>query len=101
MTGTKKKPTKKTFKPSKDIVLSMVEDFKEKLLKIINQDIKELAIDMKNINHIDSAGLGVLIAAKKSVEQAGGQLNLNNVPENIESLLQVLGLDKYFDLGTI
>lgn len=101
MTGSQKTTTKKTIKPTKDIVMSMVEDFKEKLVKIINQDIKELVIDMKNINNIDSSGLGVLIAAKKSLEQTGGQINLNNVPENIESLLQVLGLDKYFNPGTM
>ena len=99
MAGTRKKTTKKTVKPGKDIVEPMVEDFKNKLLKTIMQDIKELAIDMKNVKEIDSTGLGVLIAAKNSLDQAGGQLNLKNIPENIESLLQELGLDRYFNLS--
>lgn len=100
MAGTRKKPTKKTVKPGKDISESMVEDFKDKLLKIIKQDIKELVIDLKNVKDIDSTGLGVLIAAKNSIDQAGGQLNLKNVPENIGNMMQILGLDSFFNLGT-
>jgi anti-sigma B factor antagonist len=99
MAGTRKKTTKKTVKPGKDIVASMVGDFKDKLLKAINQDINELTIDLKNVNDLDSTGLGVLIAAKNSLDQAGGQLNLKNVPENIESIFQVLGLAGYFNLS--
>ena len=86
-------------KPGKGIVESTVEDFKDKLLKIIEQDIKELAIDMKNVKDVDSTGLGVLIAAKNSLDQTGGQLSLKNVPENIESFFQVLGLEGYFNLN--
>ena len=100
MAGTRKKTTKKTVKPGKDIVESMVEDFKAKLLKIINQDIKELSIDLKNVKNIDSTGLGILIAAKNSLDRAGGELDLKNVPDNIGNLMQILGLDSFFNLGT-
>jgi len=99
MAGTKKKPSKKTLKPGKDIIEPVVEDIKKKLLKTINPDIKELAIDMKNVKEFDSTGLGVLIAAKNSIEQSGGQLNLKNVPKDIGSFLQILGLDGYFNLN--
>ena len=99
MAGTKKKSNKKTLKPGKEIVESMVEEFKDKLLKEINQDIKELAIDMKNVKNIDSTGLKVLIAAKNSLDQIGGELSLANVPENIESLLQVIGLESFFNIN--
>ena len=99
MAGNNKKSTKKTIKPGKEIVDYMVEEFHGKLLKIINQDIKELAIDMRNVKDIDSTGLGVLIAAKNSLDQTGGKLNLTNVPENIESFFQMLGLEGYFCQG--
>ena len=98
MAGAKRKNPKKTVKPGKDLISSMVEDFRGKLLKVINQDIKELIIDMKGVNNIDSSGLGVLIAAKNSLDQAGGKLLLANVPENIKSLMQMIGLDRYFSM---
>ena len=100
MAGTRKKTTKKTVKPGKDIVESMVEDFKNKLVKTINRDIKELVIDFKNVKTIDSTGLGVLIAARNSLDQTDGQLSLKNTPENIYSLLKILGLDGYFNIST-
>jgi anti-sigma B factor antagonist len=100
MAGAKKKATKRTLKPGEDLVGSMVEDFKGKLLKIINQEIKELSIDMKDVKDIDSTGLGVLIAAKNSLDQSGGQLNLKNVSENVEIFLQVLGLESYLNVNT-
>jgi anti-anti-sigma factor len=98
MAGVSKNPNKKIVKPGKEIVESMVENFRDKLLKINEQEIEELTIDLKNVKDIDSTGLGVLIAAKNSLDHAGRQLNLKNVPENIGSLIQVLGLDGFFNL---
>jgi anti-sigma B factor antagonist len=90
-----RKTNKKTIKPGKDITGLIVEDLRVKLLKHINQDIKELAIDMKGINMIDSTGLGVLIATRNSLDQAGGLLKLTNVSENIGNLLKMIGIDRY------
>jgi anti-sigma B factor antagonist len=99
MAGTQKKTTKKTVKAGKDLVESTIENFKEKLLKIVNQEIKELSIDMKTVKHIDSTGLGMLIAAKNSLDQTGGQLNLKDFSEDIGSLLQILGLESFFNIN--
>ena len=94
-----RKTNKKTVKPGKDIAGSIVEDLRLKLLKAINQDIDELAIDMKGINIIDSTGLGVLIAARNSLDQAGGLLRLTNVSENIGNLLKMVGVDRYLNIN--
>ena len=99
MAETKKKSNKKTVKPGKDLVESMVDEFRTKLIKIIDQDIKELEIDMKNVKDIDSTGLGALIAAKNSLDCADGRLSLINLPQNIASLFQILGLNIFFDLN--
>lgn len=92
-----RKTNKKTIKPGKDIAGSIVEDLRVKLLKLINQDVSELAIDMKGINMIDSTGLGVLIAARNSLDQAGRLLRLTNVSENIMSLFKMIGIDRYLN----
>ncbi len=92
-----RKTNKKTIKPGKDIAGSIVEDLRVKLLKLINQDVSELAIDMKGINMIDSTGLGVLIATRNSLDQAGRLLRLTNVSENIMSLFKMIGIDRYLN----
>ncbi len=94
-----RKNTKKTVKPGKELTESMVEKFQARLVKTIGQDINELAIDMKGVNNVDSTGLGLLIAANNSLDQAGGHLLLANVPEKIENLLKMIGLDKYFGMN--
>lgn len=92
-----RKINKKTIKLGKDISGSIVEELRLKLLKLINQDVNEVAIDMKGINMIDSTGLGVLIAARNSLDQAGGLLKLTNVSENIDNLLKMTGIDRYLN----
>ena len=99
MAGTTTKKSLKTVSPGKDLTESTVEVFREKLLKLTEQNIKELAIDMKNVQSMDSTGLGVLIAAKNSLDQTGGRLSLKNVQEDIEIFLKMMGLDRYFSVN--
>lgn len=96
-----RKTNKKTLKPGKDIAGSVAEELRIKLLKAIGKDINELAIDMKGINLIDSTGLGVLIAARNSFDQAGGLLRLMNVSENIGNLFKMIGVDRYLNTTAV
>ncbi|MFC1863478.1 STAS domain-containing protein [Thermodesulfobacteriota bacterium] len=94
MPKTKKKPTKKTFKPGKDIIASMVGDFRKKLQKVLEQGIKDITIDFSNVAEVDSMGIGVLIAACNSLENEGGTLKAKNVSENIYLLFKIMKLDQ-------
>ena len=94
-----KKVTKKTIKPGKDIVASMAEDFRNELLKLVDQGIKSLTIDFANVRMVDSVGLGVLIAAHNSLKEVGGSLNIKNVSEDIYNLLRTMRLDQHFEVS--
>ena len=96
-----KKTTKKTVKPGKDIVASMAEDFRKKLLKLVDQGIKSLTIDFANVRMVDSVGLGVLIAAHNSLKEVGGSLNIKNVSEDIYKLLKTMRLDQHFEVSAV
>jgi anti-anti-sigma factor len=98
MPKAKRKPTKKTFKPGKDIVSSMVEDFKKKLQKVIGQGVKEITIDFSGVSEMDSSGIGLLIATHNSLKDEGGTLKVKNVSETIYLLFKVMQLDKHFEL---
>jgi len=71
MAKAKKKPTKKTVKPGKDIIASMADGFREKLLKLVEQGMHNLIIDFKDVKIVDSVGLGTLIATYNSLEDVG------------------------------
>lgn len=98
MPKAKKKPTKKTFKPGKDIVSTMVEDFKKKLQKVIGQGIREITIDFSGVSEVDSSGIGLLVATNNSLKDEGGTLKAKNVSENIYLLFKVMQLDQHFEL---
>ncbi len=78
MPKAKKKTAKGNIKPGKDIVASMAEDFRGKLLKLMEEGAKKLNIDLANVKTIDSVGLGVIVAAHNTVKNAGGKLTLTN-----------------------
>ena len=98
MAGTRSKVTKKTIKPGKDIIASMAEDFRKRLLKMVKQGIKDLTIDLSGVEMVDSVGLGVLIAAHNSLEDAGGSLKIKNVSKDIYNLIKIMRLDQHFEV---
>jgi anti-anti-sigma factor len=86
---------KKVIKPGKDIVASMVMGLKGQFVSSINAGIKEITMDFIGIENIDSAGLGLILAANNSLIGAGGRLRLKNVSEKIQKSFQIMKLDKY------
>lgn len=98
MAGTKKKTTKKSVKPGKDIIASMADDFRKKLLKLVKDGVKELTIDLAGVKMVDSVGLGVLIAAHNSLGDAGGKLKVKNASDDIYSLMKTMRLDQHFEV---
>ena len=94
----KRKVTKKTIKPGKDIVASVAGELKPKMLKAIEQGIVDLTIDLKGVEMVDSVGLGVIIAAHNSIDAAGGKICITNVSENICKLFRTMRLDQHFEV---
>ena len=89
---------KKTIKPGKEIIASKADAFRKKLLKIIDQGIKEIVMDFGGVKTVDSMGLGVIIATNNTFEKAGGKLSLINVPKEYYALCKAMCLDEYFEV---
>ena len=87
---------KTTIRPEGDIVASMVGDFKHELKGLLDEGIKDLTIDLANVEMVDSVGLGTFIATHNSLKQSGGQLTISNVSPDITGLLKTMRLDKHF-----
>lgn len=98
MARAKKKATSKVVKPGKDIVASMADGFRKKLLKVVQGGIKEVVVDLKGVEMIDSVGVGVLIATHNSMSNAGGALRLRNASKDICRLFKTMRLDQHFEV---
>ena len=57
---------------------------------------KNVLLNLKDVNYIDSSGLGEMVGAYASVSQAGGKIKLLNVHDRVSDLLQVTKLYTVF-----
>lgn len=98
MEKNKKTQIKKSVRPGKDVVASKAESLNKKLHKIIGQGITELTLDFVNVTSVDPVGLSVIAAFHNTMNNAGAKLLLKNVPDEINTLFDALGLNKHFEI---
>jgi anti-sigma B factor antagonist len=53
-----------------------------------------IVVDLADVTFIDSSGLGALISGLKATRQAGGDLRLAEVPEQVMTVLRLTNLDR-------
>lgn len=84
------------IKPGSDIVASMAEDFKAELLSAINDSSAEVVIDLDGAEMVDSVGIGVIIAAHNTLNQADRKLKVINVTKDVYGLFATMRLNRRF-----
>lgn len=55
---------------------------------------RRVAVDLAGVEFMDSSGLGALIASLKTARQAGGDLRIAGVSEQVALVLQLSNLDR-------
>ena len=70
----------------------------ENELKVSLYDIKELTLDMENLEYLSSAGLRVLLAAQKQMQKQKAEMVVVNVNEIIMEVFEITG---FVDIITI
>jgi anti-anti-sigma factor len=85
-----------TIKPGIDVVASMAEDFKNELLAAINESEGDFYIDLNGVEMVDSVGIGVIIAAHNTLNQADRDLKVINVIKDVYGLFTTMRLNRRF-----
>ncbi len=65
--------------------------------KLVNGGTKKIIIDMKSVEHINSSGLGILIASLNAVRQVDGDLRIANAGSRVLDLLNITKLNQIFE----
>lgn len=98
MIKNKKNHSKKNVRPGKVVVAAKAESLNKKLHKIIEQGITELTLDFINVKSVDPVGLSVIAATHNTMNNNEGKLLLKNVPDEINTLFDELGLSKHLEI---
>jgi anti-sigma B factor antagonist len=70
--------------------------FHGRIQEYINLNKRNILVDMSNVGWTNSEGLGMLLAARKRVNDAGGRLALTNI-ESVVSLMALTRLATVFE----
>jgi anti-anti-sigma factor len=68
------------------------------LNNIVDEDSRRLIVDFKNVHHVSSSTLGMLIALRKKMSEIGGKLIISH-PEQIDELLRVSHTHRLFEFA--
>ncbi|UCC45074.1 MAG: STAS domain-containing protein [Candidatus Zixiibacteriota bacterium] len=69
----------------------------DKLYEFIEQDKKQVVIDLSQVDWMNSTGLGILISGYTTLRNTEGELKLANVTDKIQSLLTITKLVTVFE----
>ena len=65
---------------------------------LMGKNYKNILLNLADVRHIDSAGVGELMSCYTSVRNQGGQFKLMNLSKNVHNLLQITKLYTVFDV---
>lgn len=76
------------------------EHFSDAVRSAVGDGAPYVAIDLRGlVKTPDSGGLGELVAAESALRRSGGKLVLVNVPAKLRGLIEMMGLDRLFQMA--
>ena len=81
-----------------DLGLNKSSVTKSRIEDELKSGVKDIALDMANLNSVNSAGLGVLIGILNKVRNSSGTLKLVNVNDRIQNIFTITKLNLIFDI---
>lgn len=79
------------------IILEELTALKQEIMPAITSSIKHVYIDLKNVDYVDSAGLGLLIGFKMTAKSHGSSITLMDPAKNVSDVLTISKIDSIFD----
>jgi anti-anti-sigma factor len=65
----------------------------------LDQGERRLLVDFSRTGYIDSSGLGALVSVSKRIREAGGELRLAGLNDDLRSLFELTKLDTLFTIS--
>lgn len=84
--------------PKGELDVYNTKKFKEKSIKLYEKDKKDILFDCKELEYLDSTGLGSLIFILKEVEKNDNKIVIENLNPQIMKLFKITKLEDMFEI---
>jgi anti-sigma B factor antagonist len=81
------------------LIVGNRQELKDLVGKAIDAGDRKFLIDFAGAGYIDSSGLGALVGLSRRVRDAGGELRLSGLNEDLRSLFELTKLDTLFAIA--
>src|ERR1044072_4696420 len=75
------------------LIVGKREELKDLVFAALEKGERRILIDFSQTGYIGSSGLGALVSISKRVREAGGELRLSGLNEDLRSLFELTKLD--------
>ena len=81
------------------LIVGNRQELKQKVLDEVEKGGRKILIDFARTGYIDSSGLGVLVSLAKRIRDAGGELRLASLHDELQTLFELTKLDTLFQIS--
>ena len=88
-----------TVRTEGDLVAATLHILRSRLRSMVELGIRHLTLDLNLTKMVDSAGIGLLIAAHNSLKKAGGELTVIHASKDILELFRTMRIQQHFSVS--
>jgi anti-sigma B factor antagonist len=81
-----------------DIDMNCSPDVRVVMMELTGRKIPKIAIDLREVPHMDSSGLATLVEALQRVKKYNGQLVLFGLQQRVQSVFEIAKLTEIFTI---
>ena len=78
---------------SGELDVSTADEFKEYLHKLIDEEIRNIRLNLETLDYIDSTGLGVIIGILKRIKVEDKEIYIKSPKDNVKKIFSITGLE--------
>jgi len=88
----------KVISVSGEVDLYNVSELKKALFSVTDGTYSSVVVDLKDVNYMDSSGIGALVAGQKKMRAHNGKFALINIHDYVLNILKLATLDRFFTI---
>lgn len=74
-------------------------EFRETTQRLLqDNDLREIEINLRDVDYLDSSALGILLLLKDRASQKGASIGITGCRDNIRQILEIANFNKLFSI---